>query len=62
MKKLSIKLKVTIWYTVVMIIISAAALFAMNSFSRNMMEASMENGLKQAVNEMAKQIASRARL
>ncbi len=57
MKKLSIKLKVTIWYTVVMIIISAAALFAMNSFSRNMMEASMENGLKQAVNEMAKQIS-----
>ena len=57
MKRLSIKLRVTIWYTVVMIIISAAALFAMNSFSSNMLKTSMENSLRQAVNEMAKQIS-----
>ena len=59
MKGLSIRLRVTVWYTVVMIIISAAVLFAVDSFSRNMLEKNMEHRVTYAVNEMTKRVYGR---
>ncbi len=38
MRKLSVKLRVTIWYTVAMIIISGIVLVTVNSFSKSMIE------------------------
>lgn len=54
MKRLSIKLKVTLWYTVAMIVISAIVLFTVNSLGQNMLERDIKGRLSQTVNEKAK--------
>ena len=38
MKRLSIKLKITAWYTIAMIIVSLIALFVMASTTQNVLE------------------------
>lgn len=56
MKKLSIKLKVTIWYTLAMVIISAIVLVAMNSLGYGILERDMTGRIVQTVNENSKRL------
>lgn len=51
MKKISIKLKVTLWYTLSMIIVSAIVLLAMNAASQQMIRRDISERLMQTVEE-----------
>lgn len=51
MKKISIKLKVTLWYTLSMIIVSAIVLLAMNAASQQMIRHDISERLIQTVDE-----------
>lgn len=53
MRRMSLKLRLTLWYTILMSIISAAALFAITSYSRNMVEQDAGERIVQAVDGMA---------
>lgn len=56
MKRLSIKLKVTIWYTLAMVIISAIVLVAMNSLGHGILERDMTGRIVQTVNDTSKKL------
>ena len=56
MKKMSLKLRITLWYTLLISVISVAALFAITSISRNMVEQDAKNRLIRSVDEMAQRI------
>lgn len=53
MKKLSIKLKVTLWYTLILAIISVAVLFAMTSLNNNMLMRNSEQKLIETTNKIS---------
>ncbi len=59
MRKLSVKLRVTIWYTVAMIIISSIVLVTVNSFSRSMIEKDVQTRLMRTVDNFSKVPAGR---
>lgn len=56
MQKLSVKLKVTLWYTLVMIILATIVLFAMTSFNRGYVERDMTERLQRTVDNAAHQM------
>lgn len=56
MKRLSIRLKVTIWYTLAMVIISAIVLVAMNSLGYGILERDMTGRIVQTVNDTSKKL------
>lgn len=51
MKKLSVKLKVTLWYTLAMVLVSSVVLIAMSSLSRDMMNRDIASRLIRTVND-----------
>ena len=53
MRKMSLKLRLTVWYTLLISIISVFALFAITSFSRNMVEQDAKDRLLRTVDDMA---------
>lgn len=53
MSKLSVKLKVTIWYTAVMMVISAIVLFAMSSITQDMITRDLETRLVRTVTDFS---------
>lgn len=57
MKKLSLKLRVTLWYTLTMIILSALALAAMSTVGRDMLRREIVSRLINDVNEVSRQIS-----
>lgn len=57
MKKLSIKLKVTLWYTLILAIISVAVLFAMTSLNNNMLMRNSQQKLIETTNKISHTIS-----
>lgn len=56
MKKLSLKLRVTLWYTLTMIILSSLALAAMSTVGRDMLRREIVSRLITDVNDVSRQI------
>ena len=56
MKKLSLKLKITLWYTFIMIIVSTVVLLAMTSISTKMLNRETVSGLTRSVNDMSREL------
>lgn len=56
MKKISIKLKITLWYTVVMILISCAALVIMTSASQEMIEHDISERITKSVMTLSRML------
>ncbi len=56
MRKLSIKLKITLWYTVIMIIVSSAVLIAMTSLSAGLIKRSVSDRIISTANNFAHEI------
>lgn len=56
MKKLSLKLRVTLWYTLTMIILSSLALAAMSTVGRDMLRREIASRLINDVNDASRQI------
>lgn len=54
MKKLSIKLKITLWYTIVMILISGVALVIMTSASQEMIERDISERITKSVKDFSR--------
>lgn len=54
MKKLSIKLKITLWYTIVMILISGVALVIMTSANQEMIEHDISERITKSVKEFSR--------
>ena len=59
MRKLSVKLRITLWYTLSMIIIAAVAFVAITSFGQNMMLRDMQERITKSVMGMSMQITNR---
>lgn len=59
MHKLSLKARLTLWYTVFMIVISSVALIAVASFSRNMSDRNSRERITQMVDSLAMQLENR---
>ena len=59
MKKMSVKLKITLWYTLAMIIISGIVIVMMNSFSTRILERDTERRVVQAVEDLSKNMLDR---
>ncbi len=57
MKKLSIKLRITLWYTLAMLIVSLVAFVAMNSLSQNIIKRELSNRVVEIVEEVSRQIS-----
>lgn len=53
MRKMSLKLRLTLWYSALISIIALTALFAVTSLSRNMMERDAKERITKSVDEMA---------
>lgn len=51
MKKLSVKLRITLWYTLAMIIVSGIVLVSVSSFSKNMISRDVQARLARVVDE-----------
>lgn len=60
MKKVSLKLKITLWYTVAMLAVSAVLLFAMQSFLEAAIVRDIEDRVTRTVNDMARQMSAPA--
>ena len=58
MRKMSLKLRLTLWYVLIMIIISAIALAAITSFSRYMVTKDAQDRLMKAVSGMEMQLGA----
>lgn len=56
MGKLSVKLKITLWYTGIIIVISAAVLFAMTSISSKLLDREVVVKVNNAVNKMSREV------
>ena len=56
MHKLSLKYRLTLWYTVLMVVVSAIALTVVTSFSKNMINRDYEARIVDAVNGMSMQM------
>nr|DAV72400.1 MAG TPA: heavy metal sensor kinase [Caudoviricetes sp.] len=56
MKKLSLKLKITLWYTFIMIIVSTVVLLAMTSISTKMLNRETVSRLTRSVNDMSREL------
>lgn len=59
MKKMSLKLKITLWYTIAMIIISGIVMAAMSSFSTKMIERDTERRIIGTVDELSRNLFDR---
>lgn len=59
MRKISVKLRITLWYTLSMIIIVSVAFVAITSFGQNMMRRDMEERITKSVMGMSMQITNR---
>lgn len=56
MKRLSFKFKLTLWYTLIMIIVSTVVLMAMTSISTELINRETTEKLSRAVNEMSREL------
>ena len=56
MKKMSVKLKITLWYTLTMLIVSAVVLAAMTTISVKLLNRDTIASLNRAVNDMTREI------
>lgn len=56
MKRLSFKFKLTLWYTLIMIIVSTVVLMAMTSISTGLINRETTEKLSRAVNEMSREL------
>lgn len=56
MKKLSLKLRVTLWYTITMVLLSAVAMVAMSTIGRDLLRREIASRLITDVNEISRQI------
>lgn len=56
MKRMSVKLKVTLWYTAVMLVVSGLALFAMTSVTQNTLNRDMEAKIVRTVEDFSRRI------
>lgn len=56
MSRFSVKLRITLWYTVIMIIVSVIALIAINSISVRLFENSTNERILNAANSLAREI------
>lgn len=54
MRKLSVKLSVTLWYTLAMVLVSSVVLFATVSVGRNMIERDVSNRITRTVTDFAR--------
>lgn len=59
MKKFSLKLKITLWYTLVLAIVSSIVLFAMSSISREMVDKELSEKLVKSVDGVSKGMVDR---
>lgn len=59
MKKISLKLKITLWYTLAMIIVSAIVIVMMNSFNTKMIELDTERRVTRTVDDLSKNLVDR---
>ena len=59
MKKMSVKLKITLWYALAMAVVSGLVLFTMNSFADDMIRNDMEMRMTRVVRSMAKEIVDK---
>ena len=57
MKKLSLKLRVTLWYTLTMIILSSLALAAMSTVGREMLRREIVSRLITDVNDVSRRMS-----
>ncbi len=58
MKKLSVKLRVTLWYTIIVTVVSAVVFVAMLSVSRGMIEHDVSDRVEREVSDIAHVVAS----
>ncbi len=58
MKRLSLKWKITLWYTLVMIVISATALFFMTSMSKAIIYRDISGRIARTVNDFSRRISA----
>ena len=56
MKRLSIKLKITLWYILVMIIISGVVFTAMTSISQKMLENDIQDRITRSVRDVSRRL------
>ena len=59
MRKISLKVRLTLWYTVLMVGVAAMVLTFVTSFSRNMINKNYEERIVNSVNEMSMQMRGR---
>ena len=59
MRRISLKVRLTLWYTVLMVVVAAIVLTFVTSFSQNMINRNYEERLVNAVNEMSMQMRGR---
>lgn len=58
MRKISIKLKVTLWYTLILAIVSSAVLFAMTSLGRSMVLHNSQEKLAETTNKISRSVTA----
>lgn len=59
MKKISVKLRITLWYTLAMTVILGIVLFTMSSFTDNMMKKDVEMRVRRVVLSMSEELVDR---